>query len=123
METLLTEIMWVPGEPYRNLLFYRTVLSGASSNRTHDLLETVDNCRHPVDIEFVDRVLGMVVPRIAERRRIGHHQRRVSRLPERPVIGPADAGKSRGCCGGFDGKRSGGLECLSRPVQESLALN
>src|SRR5581483_3517873 len=54
-------------------------------------LDAADDQREPIVIEFIGRVFGRMIMRVAKRRSVGDHHATVATFPERPLIRPADA--------------------------------
>ena len=69
-----------------------------------NLVESVHHARQAVVVHLVRHVRRRVVMCVAEGRGVRDHQRRITGLPERPVIRPTDAGQHAGQRAAFRGK-------------------
>ncbi len=66
--------------------------TSTSGKSVHDRAAPADDLGQPRVVQPVGRIGGRVIVRIAERRRVGEHDRAEPLLPERPVVRPAHAG-------------------------------
>src|SRR5437868_90102 len=51
--------------------------------------------RKPIVVQFVRRIGGLVIMRITKWRGVRDHDGRITALPERPLVRPADSGNGR----------------------------
>src|SRR5688500_11959955 len=76
---------------------------GAIGHFADDARDSEGHAGGAVVVDLLGRVAGLVVVRVPERRGVGDHQRRVTRLPERPMVRPSDTRdvlRHRGAFGG-----------------------